>query len=417
MDYLRITRQLPQSAENYTSRIVTGGELSYTGPTWNPGAAGSSGQANPRVATGPTSRLFAKRKRKRKQRRQLTELEVLQKYGITPGLPGCTTDSDCAELWKDLDTSDPAMRDYNREEVYRRILSRPPEPIPYDVETLEQGVPRGPLAVLVRAIAKVVPRKTPTRPRPWQPRRAPTRRTNPAAPPGRGPGRRPVRRRERGPRVTPGQPVIPVPGPMFPNLPGNPPAPARVSPPRRSPTPAPISPPAPAPLPGSPGEPPPGVSPNEPMPMPAPTPTRAPEPKPNAPGSPRPAPRPASPGRPKPATSPAPRTRPLTRPSWWPSAVPFPGTRLVTRPATRPLTSLQPRGVSSSQLQPSPGPSTLQDQCRELERQRRRRRKRKPRTVCYRGTYRELSNGLIKRRKEKVPCRPSRKKPQLQLVR
>ena len=70
-----------------------------------------------------------------------------------------------------------------------------------------------------------------------------------------------------------------------------------------------------------------------------------------------------------------------------------------------PLTGFQPVGVPSLLTQPQPqrtrdGRCVCPKPVKERER-----RKRLPRLECWRGTYTETSGGLIKSRKEKVPCR------------
>lgn len=70
----------------------------------------------------------------------------------------------------------------------------------------------------------------------------------------------------------------------------------------------------------------------------------------------------------------------------------FPPVSFLTRPKTRPV--------------PFPGlgaPPKQADPCNCVK-QKKPRKQRQPRDVCWRGTYVELRNGLIKHRKEKVPC-------------
>lgn len=68
---------------------------------------------------------------------------------------------------------------------------------------------------------------------------------------------------------------------------------------------------------------------------------------------------------------------------------------LGLQPSSSPLPSAVPYAGSSGTCECKP---------------QRQRRKKSRRTVCYRGTYTETSTGLTKRRKEKIPCRSSRKK-------
>lgn len=293
-----------------------------------------------------------------------------------------------------------------------RIPKFEPTPgiIPWEVDEVDIPLVLGPLGVEPVPAPGRIPRPTP--------RRRPQRRFNPAAPPTRTPQRGPTTRPTR-PRIRPGQPVIPVPGPMFPGRPGNPPFPAPPQPSPRSPTVTP-RPAAPEPAPGrSRPEPPPRGTPNETVPMPAPTAT---------PGQPAPLPEPergtGPAGRPAPASRPAPATS-SPAPSPWKQIgdllqwiVPAPNLSPRTTPRTRwstrsnqgqDLTALNQPSVGYAQ-QPEPQP----EPCRETARRNQRRRKRKKpkeRTVCYRGTYYENPRGLTKRRKEKIPCRRSRKKP------
>lgn len=88
-----------------------------------------------------------------------------------------------------------------------------------------------------------------------------------------------------------------------------------------------------------------------------------------------------------------PMTNPLTLPGQFPS------------PGPSPLRALNPAGLTA--LRAAPATSAAQDldrQCRERAKERRKRKKRKPRSVCYRGTFKELKNGTRKYRKEKIPC-------------
>jgi len=149
----------------------------------------------------------------------------------------------------------------------------------------------------------------------------------------------------------------------------------------------------------------------------APTPARKPSPA----GVRRPTstPKPKSPGGPVPATrgsnvlrdllSPTAIGRLLSRPN----ARTATGTRSPWGGARDPLTPISTQGVPyalpGGARPPARGTPSARDNC-----QPRKRKPGKPRTVCYRGTYQELASGLIKRRKEKIPCRQSRKRQQSQ---
>ena len=265
---------------------------------------------------------------------------------------------------------------------------------------------------------KPQPRRIPRR----VPRRRPPKRANPARPTPR-PGRRP--RRVPRPRVRPGQPVIPVIPPMFPTTPGTAPtalpggAPTPSSPPATRPGAPPGSPPPGTTTPGSR----PNAPPNVPMPTPGPQPGQS---------SPTTRPSPAPAARPGPARWPSPGPAPAPAPKikWESWLLPW----LLNRPAARPAlrTSSDPWRFRFSDGGSNPGltpnrnagvgylttPVTQGNPCSETARdqRRRKRKKRKERTVCYQGTYTELASGLIKRRKRKVPCRASKKRPALRPV-
>jgi len=188
------------------------------------------GQTNPRVPTGPTAapflilddRFFGKKKRKRRAATAAEEAEILRRMGIIPGRVVCRSDAECEELWGDLDPS-PWNKDYNREEIERRVYGRieiePYNPADDPLLITEQAIPTRRLWSWFAALPKRMPR-----PLRRTPRRTPKERPNPARP---GPTRRGRPDRRPGRRTRPGQPVIPVPGPMFPGRPGNPPAPAQ----------------------------------------------------------------------------------------------------------------------------------------------------------------------------------------------
>lgn len=101
---------------------------------------------------------------------------------------------------------------------------------------------------------------------------------------------------------------------------------------------------------------------------------------------------------PNPAPVTSPRPRPLPNPSTRPGGSPGPGGGVGTGPKPAapiiPLTGFQPQPL------PLPNPEAA-NPCKSPKKQK---KKREPRSVCYRGTYTEKANGLIKHRKEKVPC-------------
>lgn len=122
--------------------------------------------------------------------------------------------------------------------------------------------------------------------------------------------------------------------------------------------------------------------------------------------------------RPKPRPQPKPRTRPLPTPRLindpLPVQLPKPRPRLAPKPRVSPAPTPRlptPRLPIASPLipgvltlpVPQPVPKEELDKC-NCEKKKKK-SERKKRDVCYRGTYTELSNGLIKRRKEKIECR------------
>jgi hypothetical protein len=74
------------------------------------------------------------------------------------------------------------------------------------------------------------------------------------------------------------------------------------------------------------------------------------------------------------------------------------------RPFRDPLRDLTTFEAPRVQLRPEllPQPSTRIKDCRCPKPKPK--RKKQPRTVCYRGSYRERAKGLIKRRRERIPC-------------
>lgn len=113
---------------------------------------------------------------------------------------------------------------------------------------------------------------------------------------------------------------------------------------------------------------------------------------------------------PAPASPPAraPGRRPLGLPERFPlpRLDPFPGVPFSGRPAFDLTPSDSPVRPLSPGPEFSPAPEPVPDQagCRCPEPQRKKRKRKKPRTECYRGSYRERSIGLTKRRRERIPC-------------
>ncbi|HEY3496421.1 MAG TPA: hypothetical protein VGK73_17095 [Polyangiaceae bacterium] len=136
------------------------------------------------------------------------------------------------------------------------------------------------------------------------------------------------------------------------------------------------------------------------LPAPTPTPTPSSLPTPSS----WPTPSPTSWPTPSPLPSP-----PAGAPAWMPflPLLPFlwnPPAR-GARPGRMPRPGSNPRPVPGpaplTAFQPQPLPSRTSD-CTDV---RRPKRKRSPRTECYRGTYTELRNGLLKRKRERIKCR------------
>lgn len=115
-----------------------------------------------------------------------------------------------------------------------------------------------------------------------------------------------------------------------------------------------------------------------------------------------------------PAPRPIPTPRPFPLPGFrWPMLLPF--LPLLTtfrppemsRPVRTPLTPTNPGQLPSpvetplAFPQPLPAPSSS---CVCTDTKPKKRGKKKPREVCYRGTYVERRNGLIKRKRERVKC-------------
>ena len=117
---------------------------------------------------------------------------------------------------------------------------------------------------------------------------------------------------------------------------------------------------------------------------------------------------------PRPVPRPTPIPTPFFSPFPVPDLVPQPTPRPTPRPPAtpRPGTGLIPTWSPTPGLFADPGmfaqPNVPRPKdcppCAETK-ERKKRKKREPRIECYRGTYTELASGLIKRRKERVPCR------------
>lgn len=61
--------------------------------------------------------------------------------------------------------------------------------------------------------------------------------------------------------------------------------------------------------------------------------------------------------------------------------------------------------VPQTQPQPQPTKPTQDDCVSQLPPKKKKQQKKHPRSVCWRGTYEERANGLLKYRKEQIPCR------------
>ncbi|HEX8838290.1 MAG TPA: hypothetical protein VF748_15210 [Candidatus Acidoferrum sp.] len=94
-------------------------------------------------------------------------------------------------------------------------------------------------------------------------------------------------------------------------------------------------------------------------------------------------------------TSPRPKPAPLLGELGGPGPSRFPGEGLgpTVGPQTQPKVQPDPLNSSSTCTQP------------KEPKKKKKQQKKQPRTVCYRGTYTELTHGLIKHRKERIPCR------------
>lgn len=133
-----------------------------------------------------------------------------------------------------------------------------------------------------------------------------------------------------------------------------------------------------------------------PLPLPGPLPLPFAPPLPGPQPSPRPQPRPET--RPQPLPNPLPEPLPLPRPL--PRLNPRPGPRPSPLTFSSPLT-----GVGTLTLPlPQPTPREELDKCDCRRKQDKPKKPKKPRDECYRGTYIEKANGLIKHRKDKIPC-------------
>lgn len=170
-----------------------------------------------------------------------------------------------------------------------------------------------------------------------------------------------------------------------------------------------------------------------PFPSDSPLPGLAPEllPAPSTPGrAPTRQPRPTVPGvETRPRTQPGRRVAPAPEISPFPWALPLPGPTVVPAPdvfappVAAPRTPAAPAPyvppwadvpdptIRTPWLDPTLDPDGRfappradADRCNCAPEKKDRKKKRKPRNICFRGTYTEKSNGLIKRRKEQIPC-------------
>lgn len=138
--------------------------------------------------------------------------------------------------------------------------------------------------------------------------------------------------------------------------------------------------------------------------FPAPTPTPAPSPKPAPAPSPAPAPGPAPLPTPIPTALPSPTPSPQPRPS--PRPKPAPRGNPRPTPTGKPFVSPFSEPIPGPLTQPKkPGVPSQPDVCDCVTGKPKPKKQRQPRSECWQGTYTEKANGLIKSRKERVPCR------------
>jgi len=97
-----------------------------------------------------------------------------------------------------------------------------------------------------------------------------------------------------------------------------------------------------------------------------------------------------------------PKTRPRN-PTSTPLQFRFPNPNLFRDPLRAPLTPFQQPLLSSP-------PTNASERCPPCTKRKKQKKKKTPRAICYRGTYRETSRSLSKRRKERIPCQPSKSK-------
>lgn len=281
-----------------------------------------------------------------------------------PGPWDCESDTECYEQCIERG-GDPELCANPPPPTARGPMPSIPVPVPPPI-----AVPDAPVATpgagVVRVLSRVLnpflwvfwPSTVDPSSDDWYPLPSPQR------PPAKGPQRRPS-------VGTPPQrapirlPRGPFPGPDW-SVPTDPyprtrPRPETEAPPRPSPSPAPTRIPDPTRL-------------------PVPGPTRAPSPAP-------------------PRTFPRIPLFPLLLPSF---PTPSPQLRVRPRPGTEPPPLSDPLPTPLTLIQPQPLPSRA-DRCPEP--QKRKRKPRKPRAICYRGTYTEKRNGLLKRKRERIPCR------------
>lgn len=339
------------------------------------------------------------------------------------------TDANLEDLYRGLDLEDPNARDYNREELERRLELERAElellgvlgtqatarELKERIKDLKRDIERARRAeVLKRDIEKIgkareVMRDARARALPQVGRVL----TGPVGafilgvlwPQEMGP-EKPIRRTRTRKRSGPAPEFTP---------------PGQIGPPRRGGARRPQGAQAPAaPRPGPTALP--GGARPAPRPRVAPGPRTTQAPRPVATAS-APAPAPSRPVATLPRPAPSPRV--TTRPTlpWWVSPLasivlsgPSPGrpprsaelgvgsTRVggdrFRDPLT--LTPLEDRAVPSGQPQPLPSPS---GNCPPCDSKKRKRKKSQPRTECYSGTYTERARGLTKRKRRRVPCK------------
>jgi hypothetical protein len=114
---------------------------------------------------------------------------------------------------------------------------------------------------------------------------------------------------------------------------------------------------------------------------------------------------------PTPAPHPFSPTQPVSRPGLGPGSsssrpLPSPSNPPAPKrpPTVSPLTPPLPTPQSLAQPKPALPPASAST-CPKTPQKKQKKQKKQPRQICYRGTYTELSSGLIKHRKERIQCR------------